>query len=764
MSPPAPDATTPVHRARLFPLQHLPGAVCVASTERRPARCRQRWRLQRTIVLLTNRCISTLNTMYGPAQATRDPLFKRPEPAAVSPSAVPPVSAAQARLQAHLRARCAAFVSKRRVGLDPTSPECDLGTMLSIADHVSLSERDGAHNTVTHQQHSPLSSLPRLSLFSTDSVSVVPLRASRVSLPDALQLVPITDVLPPDVAARYSHAAQHSLMRDPAEVAALNALQPLKPPRIGGSRAEYVRLIGRMLRLGMVAFTARPLAVNGVFTVAKDAESDRVIIDAQPANRLFVDSPRVELPSASHLIQMRLPPDTPMFSAKSDLSNYYHHNQLPEWMRPYFALPALTADELSSLSLPSVASVAALHPMCVSMPMGWSHAVFVAQSAHEHIVYRSGALQRCDSLLASPSQSLDATRCVHGIYVDDLFLFGRSRVAAEAALRRVLAAYAAAGFVVKNSKLVWPTRDVVRVLGFDVDGRDGSIAPSGDTVSSLLRGTLDVLRRATVSGRMLSRLVGSWTWVLMLRRPALAVLQHCYRYVDAAGTRPFTLWPSVRTELRSLVSLLPLLHASLTAPSFSRAIASDASELAAGVVSAPLSVELESALRDLCCTKEHAHAHAIAHSESLPADALALQRLRSFFVARLGVVSRARWSTVLSAAWRAPEHINALELRAAVLALHWLLSHPSAPGRRCFLLLDSLVALYVLWKGRSSSPSLLLIARKANALLLAGGVQLLPGWLPSASNPADAPSRLNQIGAQLQSNRIGCLGSSDHVP
>jgi hypothetical protein len=61
-----------------------------------------------------------------------------------------------------------------------------------------------------------------------------------------------------------------------------------------------------------------------------------------------------------------------------------------------------------------------------------------------------------------------------------------------------------------------------------------------------------------------------------------------------------------------------------------------------------------------------------------------------------------------------------------------------------YLLVDSMVAFFTLWKGRSSSPKLLLVLRKISALLLASGVMLLPGWIPSEVNPADAPSRLLQ--------------------
>ena len=59
-----------------------------------------------------------------------------------------------------------------------------------------------------------------------------------------------------------------------------------------------------------------------------------VHIDAQPANRLFVDSPRVSLPDPSHLVQLQVPKGHTMYVGKSDLSNFYHHLGLPEWMQP----------------------------------------------------------------------------------------------------------------------------------------------------------------------------------------------------------------------------------------------------------------------------------------------------------------------------------------------------------------------------------------------------------------------------------------------
>jgi len=91
---------------------------------------------------------------------------------------------------------------------------------------------------------------------------------------------------------------------------------------------------------------------------------------------------------------------------------------------------------------------------------------------------------------------------------------------------------------------------------------------------------------------------------------------------------------------------------------------------------------------------------------------------------------------------RHEQHINALEMHAVLLALRHHLSSPGSVSSRLFCLVDSAVAYHVLWKGRTSSRSLLHVNRQISATLLANGIALLPCWIPSEWNPADAPSRL----------------------
>jgi hypothetical protein len=236
-----------------------------------------------------------------------------------------------------------------------------------------------------------------------------------------------------------------------------------------------------------------------------------------------------------------------------------------------------------------------------------------------------------------------------------------------------------------------------------------------------------------------------------------------YRFIEMADRRRFDLWSSVRSELQQLLALAPLLRAKLDADIHPRVIATDASTLAAGVVTSSLA-DLEPNAWPVCSSRVHATRQPLALSSVWRTDtwgtdmqlgpnassspigntASALTDTHTDLYDRFySSVWNARWSRVISVPWQwTDDHINALELRAALLAVHWLLSFPSSMGKRAYLLTDSTVAHFALWKGRSSSPSLLLVLRKISALLLSSGVTLLVGWIPSEVNPADAASRL----------------------
>lgn len=112
-------------------------------------------------------------------------------------------------------------------------------------------------------------------------------------------------------------------------------------------------------------------------------------------------------------------------------------------------------------------------------------------------------------------------------------------------------------------------------------------------------------------------------------------------------------------------------------------------------------------------------------------------RLRTSVPARLW-----RWSVVTGWRWKgAPEHINALELRAVLTSLKWRIQVKGQVKGRFLHLVDSLVVLHALSRGRSSSRKLRSSLCRINALLLCSSNQALWGYVQTDQNPADRPSR-----------------------
>lgn len=545
--------------------------------------------------------------------------------------------------------------------------------------------------------------------------SVVPLRADTVSLPSTPPTVDLLSKLPPEIAAHYAdptNLLRPDLPAFPAPVAAR--------PRHGGggASAEYHKLILRLRDLRMVDFTTAPLVVNGVFAVPKPNNKQRLIIDARPANAVFVPSPPVKLPSPADLAAMEA--SGPFFVAGLDVSDFFHRLRLPEAFRPYFALPPVPG---AVVGRPEEL----VWPMCTTLPMGWSHSVFVAQAVHEHFVDSDPDLR--DQPRVGRDRRVDPATGVHSVYIDDFNVFGPLPLV-EHHFVSGQERYPA-NDLPNNIKKDVPPAAEADAIGLHVNGSRGRLEVPVDKINKLLAATAHLLLLGACSGDDMARLLGHWTWPMLLRRPSLSVFNAVYRFVVAAGSRVRRLWPSVRNELHAICALAPLLWTSVNDDWFDKVVAFDASTLGAGVCCASASPDDIAAEQDLFVR----NGAAVTLDQVLDAGDMAQAPLEL-------PLGAARWSTIISRQWRWDDHINLLEVQAAILALRWVLSHPRALGSRVLLLGDSQVALGCLAKGRSSSFRLLRLLRRAAALILSSGLRPSYRWLPSAANPADGPSRL----------------------
>ena len=123
--------------------------------------------------------------------------------------------------------------------------------------------------------------------------------------------------------------------------------------------------------------------------------------------------------------------------------------------------------------------------------------------------------------------------------------------------------------------------------------------------------------------------------------------------------------------------------------------------------------------------------------QSATEDVAKYHRLRASVPAALW-----SWGTVASWKWTgAKEHINSLELRAVLTSLRWRLERHKKVQLKFVHLLNSMVGMHTLTRGRSSSRRLRRTVLRINALLLATRSQGVWAYVHTKQNPADAPSR-----------------------
>lgn len=101
-----------------------------------------------------------------------------------------------------------------------------------------------------------------------------------------------------------------------------------------------------------------------------------------------------------------------------------------------------------------------------------------------------------------------------------------------------------------------------------------------------------------------------------------------------------------------------------------------------------------------------------------------------------------KWRIVTGWQWKGQrEHINVLEMRAVLCALRWRILKGRARGQKIVHLVDSLVCLHSLTRGRTSSKKLRRTLARINSLLLLPNNVGVWAYVHTSLNPADAPSR-----------------------
>ena len=519
----------------------------------------------------------------------------------------------------------------------------------------------------------------------------------------------------------------------------------------------------------------------------------RLIINAIPSNRqqLSIKGDIDQMPVGGEWLHVALEADGMLLWSSDDIAGCFHVFSLPlAWRRWMILSKPIRLQQGTDHSLTG----RGMRAGCVGnehcsyaldgrrliwlslavIPMGWISAVGVIQHLHRRIVTAGGlgavGLDPRSEVVRDqpmPVTLHPSERWWWKIYVDNFDV-------AEIVSHEIIQHYVG---TMCESQLVY--RDVLKALGIpraedkglcrslvgitmgsSVDGQAGRAAPSLQKILDHLSLTAWLMSQPKVCRLWVQAAVGRWVFDFQHRRPCFSALDRVWaEIVRLDGWRPLS--KQVGDEFLLCMSFVPLIYADMRAELSPTVFCTDASEYGAG---ACRSVGLTAVGLKEGAVEAQGYGSKASAGEADPdvaARALVLGLLRradqrgTDVRVDLQVPFRAKawprssisplrweWETVLSFPWsKFGAHINELELQALFSLVKWLSRSAFNIGLRFAILVDSLVVLGIIAKGRSSSLRLNRILRRINAHLLASGFFPFLGYVASKDNPADRPSR-----------------------
>ena len=553
---------------------------------------------------------------------------------------------------------------------------------------------------------------------------------------------------------RQVYADPLKMAMDPSD-----ALQD--PPRVQvrGKRAEVMGLFKKLDRTQRLAlFTEEQVRLQhraGLFTLMKDLQRDRLILDARPANQLEegLTTWTSTMGSIMPLLSLYLPPDKVTTCSGEDLRDYYYFFQVSESRARRNALHyKISLEEAKEFSAYTSAAQGRPYyiPALKTMAMGDLNAVEVGQEAHVKLAMQAGV--ELKDLITLRGRLPRAPPFV-GIVIDGFICVDciprpfNSPTEAAALADKMIGTYEAAGLEAHDGKRF---RDELKAKfwGASLDRDAGTLRFQLEKILPLAMLTGQIARLGWANRKLLEVVAGAWVAALQCRRRCMCLLEDVFDEIQLYDYDVnFELKSSTVDELWLLVVLCPWFVTDLRAGHCTEFSLVDASNEWEAEVSTQVSPAMAMELGRQRLTK--------AAWSRLLSPLQAVKKLHGTLTPSEEVPSGEQaaadhplWSAVVRSSsfelqWRKRihhrPHINVSELAAALRSE--IRRARRFPGNRFLTGSDSQVALGALVKGRSSSKVLNQQLKRALPSVLAYNSYSYPQYISTAENVADDPTR-----------------------
>ena len=531
-------------------------------------------------------------------------------------------------------------------------------------------------------------------------------------------------------------------------------------PILKNNLHEYCVFIKDLFEKGMLQFTSHPRDLISPFFVAKKSGKQRLVLDCRAVNQRFRPPPRVALAAGFSWSRLHIPEGETLFTAQSDIRDYFYSLSLPAELRELFCLPPIPHSLLLEWQVPfelggcCASSGGWVWPCMRVVPMGWSWAMWIAQRVHtEQVMIATGI--GADQILVdnAPAPSLSKDSVVVTPYADNLNVCGLDADVVQRVKDQAVSHLRKLGFRIHEEI---DASERVQSLGFEVDGRAGVVRPMKDKLMKVIATFHWLTRRPRLRGRAVEKVIGHATHFMLLRRDLLSVFRHLYDFARVNYDRRVRLWPEAAREAKWAAWLLRLCSADLRRKWDEEITSSDASLSGIAVSKRSLDVDTIKEVgkykevwrfkvkHPTAKPREVALGDPFSDPETVKPIDVAYDPFEldySFPEVDSACLQPEDWHLCFNTRMNIPEHITILEGRGFVASLRHKLRAARSFSKSHLHLGDNLGMILSAEKGRSNAYGLLRVCRRLCSLALASDCHFSYRWIPSEKNVADHASR-----------------------